>query len=151
MWFIDANSKDQILYFNDLIFELEKGNDIAVLSRYIHGGGDEREFIRVSTSKLINYVCKLFLRINFNDFTSGIFLMKRSVLNHLNIQFSGHGEYFIELIYKASKKNYRIIEVPYVQKKDKLLGKSKSNPNLFRFFYLGFMYFFRIILTLFKN
>ena len=46
--------------------------------------------------------------------------MKRSVLNHLNIQFSGHGEYFIELIYKASKKNYRIIEVPYVQKKDKL-------------------------------
>ena len=43
---IDVNNKDQILYFKDLAAELNVGYDIAVLSRYILGGGDQRIFLR---------------------------------------------------------------------------------------------------------
>ena len=149
--FIDTNSPDQILYFNNLISKLRDGYDIAVLSRYISKGGDKRDFLRVITSKAINMVCKMILRIKFNDFTSGIFLMKKEVLKLVDFNTHGHGEYFIEFIYKSFKKELKIIEIPYVQNKDKNLSKSKSYPNLFRFFYLGFQYFFRIILTLFRN
>ncbi len=72
---IDVNSKDQILYFTNLVNKLNDGYDFAVLSRYIVGGGDERIFIRSFASWLINFVSRLFLRIPFNDFTSGIFLI----------------------------------------------------------------------------
>lgn len=149
--FIDANSSDQILYFKDLILSLDNGNDISVLSRYVPGGGDERVFLRTSTSRLINIFCRIFLRIPFRDFTSGIFLMRKKILDEVTISSKGHGEYFIEFIYCIYKKKYRIIEIPYIQKKDKNLSESKSNPNIIYFFYLGFIYFFRIVSTILKN
>ena len=67
---IDVNSRDQILYFKDLAAKLNVGYDIAVLSRYILGGGDQRIFIRSFSSKAINTIARFFLRIPFNDFTS---------------------------------------------------------------------------------
>ena len=72
---IDVNSSDQILIFPELISKLDSGYDLASLSRYIEGGGDQRIFLRSFASKLINLISKFFLRISFNDFTSGIFLM----------------------------------------------------------------------------
>ena len=149
--FIDVNSFDQILHFKDMISKLDNRYDISVLSRYIPGGGDERVLLRSFSSKAINLVCKFLLRIPFNDFTSGIFLMRKNLLNYVRVIPTGHGEFFIEFIYSVYKKNFKIIEIPYIQKKDNSLNKSKSNPNIFRFFYLGFMYFLRIILTIFRN
>ena len=73
----DANMSDQINYFNKAIKKLDSGNDIAVLSRYIKGGADKRILLRTSTSFLINKLSKLILNIPFNDFTSGIFIMKK--------------------------------------------------------------------------
>ena len=52
---------------------------------------------------------------------------------------------------KAYRKKYKIIEIPYVQKEDKNLSQSKSNPNIFYFFYLGYKYFLRLVLTILKN
>ena len=148
---IDVNSCDQILYFVDLASKLDSGYDIAFLSRYIPGGGDQRIFLRSFSSKAINLVSKFFLRIPFNDFSSGIFLMKRKLLDHAENIITGYAEWFIELIYIAHKKEYKIIEIPYVQKKDENLSVSKSYPNIFVFFYLGSTYLFRIILTIFRN
>ena len=149
--FIDVNSGDQILYFNELITKLDEGYDISVLSRYVPSGGDQRIFLRSLTSKIINFLCKILLRIPFNDFTSGIFLMKKKILNEISINSKGHGEYFIEFIYRVYKKKYKIIEVPYIQKEDENLSKSKSNPNIIYFFYHGLIYFFRIISTALRN
>ena len=148
---IDVNSKDQILYFNDLSNKLDEGNDIAVLSRYIHGGRDERIFIRSFSSRAINLVSKFFLRIPFNDFTSGIFLMKRKLLDYSNIIKTGYAEWFIEFVFVAHKNKYKLIEIPYIQKMDEKLSVSKSYPNIFTFFYLGSIYFYRIILTIIRN
>ena len=148
---VDVNSKDQLLYFKDLIDRLDKGYDIAVLSRYVAGGGDERAFIRSLTSLAINKVGKFFLRISFNDFTSGIFIMKRELLLETENVISGYAEWFIEFIYILDKKNFKIFELPYVQTKDDKSIKSKSYPNLVKFFYLGLKYLLRILLTLIRR
>ena len=148
---IDVNSGDQILYFKDLAAKLNVGYDIAVLSRYILGGGDQRIFIRSFSSKAINTVARFFLRIPFNDFTSCIFLMKRKLLDYSEIIKTGYAEWFIEFIYIVYKKKYRLIEIPYIQKMDEKLSVSKSYPNILTFFYLGIIYFYRIILAIIRN
>lgn len=148
---MDVNSKDQILYFKKLESELNEGNDLAVLSRYVPSGGDERIFIRAFASKLINLAGKFFLRIPFNDFTSCIFLMKRELLNYSYIIKTGYAEWFIEFVYTVYKKKYKIVEIPYFQKMDENLSESKSYPNFFTFIYLGSIYFFRIIKTAVRN
>ena len=148
---IDVNSRDQILYFKDLAVKLNVGYDIAVLSRYILGGGDQRIFIRSFSSKAINTVARFFLRIPFNDFTSCIFLMKKKLLDYSEIIKTGYSEWFIEFIYIVYKKKHRLIEIPYIQKMDEKLSVSKSYPNILTFFYLGIIYFYRIILAIIRN
>ena len=148
---IDVNSRDQILHFKDLTAKLNVGYDIAVLSRYILGGGDQRIFIRSFSSKAINTIARFFLRIPFNDFTSCIFLMKRKLLDYSEIIKTGYAEWFIEFIYLIYKKQHKLIEIPYIQKTDEKLSVSKSYPNIFTFFYLGIIYFYRIILTIIRN
>ena len=148
---IDVNSRDQILYFPHLKSKLDDGYDVAVLSRYVKGGGDERVFLRSFASKAINIVSKLVLRIPFNDFTSGIFLSKRNLLIKSKNIITGYSEWFIEYVYIVRKKNFKLVEIPYVQKKDEALIESKSYPNIFTFLYLGFTYLMRIFLTILRN
>ena len=148
---IDVNSRDQILNFANLIAKLNSGYDVAFLSRYISGGGDQRIFLRAFASKAINLASRFLLRIPFHDFTSGIFLMKRELFDHLEIKISGYAEWFIEFVYVVHKKKYKIIEIPYVQKKDDNPSKSRSCPNIFIFFCLGSVYFLRILITLIRN
>ena len=148
---IDVNSRDQILYFTKLAAKLNAGYDIAVLSRYILGGGDQRIFIRSFSSKAINTVARFFLRIPFNDFTSCIFLMKKKLLDYSEIIKTGYAEWFIEFIYIVYKKKHKLIEIPNIQKIDEKLSVSKSYPNIFTFFYLGSIYFYRIIVTIIRN
>ena len=76
---IDVNSRDQILHFVNLTAKLDSGYDVAFLSRYISGGGDQRIFLRAFASNAINSASRFLLRIPFHDFTSGIFLMKREL------------------------------------------------------------------------
>ena len=148
---IDVNSQYAILYFANLAEKLSSGYDIAFLSRYVPGGRDERIFIRSFASKVICLISKFFLRIPYNDFVSGIFLMKRKLLVHTDTILTNYAEWFIEFIYITYKKKYKIIEIPFVQKKDDNLSKSKSYPNIFTFFYLGSVYFLRILITLIRN
>lgn len=148
---VDVNSKDQILYFKELISKLDDGYDVASLSRYIMNGGDQRIFIRSFSSKIINLVCKVLLRIPLTDFTSGIFLMKKRIFNETKYLINGYAEWYIEFLYTLYKKNFKIIEIPYTQTIDSSDIQSKSFPNLITFFYLGSKYFFRAIITILRN
>ena len=64
---------------------------------------------------------------------------------------TGYSEWFIEYVYIVRKKNFKLVEIPYVQKKDEALIESKSYPNIFTFLYLGFTYLMRIFLTVLRN
>lgn len=119
-------------------------NDIVILSRYVNGGKDLRRHQRVLSSQFINFICRIFLTNKIKDFTSGIFVMKREVLLSSVPIANGHGEFFVEFIYKAYKAGHQILELPYIHPADEE-GMSKTASSIFRFYYLGFGYLVRII------
>ena len=63
----------------------------------------------------------------------------------------GHGEFFLEFLYNSYKKDFKIKEIPYIQKKDVDIDNSKSAPNLVKFFYLGCLYILRIFSTIIRR
>ena len=146
---IDSNMGSLAERLPEMLNQLEK-NDIVILSRYVDGGNDLRSKQRVLSSQLINFFCRLILSNKIKDYTSGIFLMKREVLLSTVPIATGHGEFFIEFLYKAYKSGKKIIELPYVHPPD-IEGMSKTATSVFRFCYLGFNYFIRIILSLFRR
>jgi|TARA_B100001964_G_scaffold66877_1_gene76050 dolichol-phosphate mannosyltransferase len=148
---IDTNMGKVASKFPEMIKALQSNNDIIVLSRYVDGGGDRRILLRTLSSKYFNSLCRIILRIPIKDFTSSIFLMKRKILDEVTFLGYGHGEFFFEFLYNAHKKGFKIKEIPYVQDKDEDLGNSKSASSAIKFFYLGFMYILRIIITLMRR
>jgi glycosyltransferase involved in cell wall biosynthesis len=147
---IDTNMGELADLFPSMISELEK-NDLILLSRYVPGGSDERIFIRVFCSKLINFFCRLILSNKIQDYTSSIFIMKRSVLNESSLLGYGHGDFFIEFLYSVIKKGFSIKEIPYKQKIDDADASTSTSPNLLKFFILGFFYFLRVLITRFRR
>ena len=91
------------------------------------------------------------LRVPIKDLTNSVFLMKREVMDEVTFLGYGHGEFFMEFLYNAYKKGYKIKEVPHIQKKDENLKDSKSAPNLFKFFSYGMMYVLRVFSTLLRR
>ena len=138
------NVREVSPYFQDRLNEF----NIVILSRYVDGGADLRSKQRVLSSQIINFFCRLILSNKIKDYTSGIFVMKREVLMKAVPIGHGHGEFFIEFIYKALKAGVKIIELPYVQPPD-VEKMSKTASSTFRFCFLGFNYFIRLIQTLF--
>jgi len=141
---LDTNMSELAPRFTEMSKELDSGNDIIILSRYVEGGGDERNLLRVLCSKYFNLFCRFILTKEVKDFTSSIFLMKRKIIDETVFLGYGHGEFFIEFLYKAHKKGFKIKEIPFIQKEDKDLKNSKSAPNLIKYFFLGFIYVLRI-------
>jgi len=125
-------------------------NDLVLLSRYVNGGNDQRSNLRVLSSQLINYICRFFLSSEIKDYTSGIFLMKREVLLKAVPISYGHGDFFIEFLYKALIKGVKIVELPYTQPPD-IEGNSKTASSLLRFFSLGLDYLVRILRIRFRK
>ena len=130
------------------MLKLLETNDIVILSRYVEGGKDQRSSLRVLSSQIINFFCRIILTNKIKDYTSGVFLMNRDVILSAVPIATGHGEFFIEFLYKALKEDRKIIEIPYIQPPD-IEGRSKTFSSFTRFIYLGFNYFIRIIQTLF--
>ena len=141
---IDSNMGDLIKFFPEMIEDLND-NDIILLSRFVEGGSDERSKLRVISSKIINFFSRLILSNKIKDYTSSIFIMKRSCLNSAVPIAYGHGEFFIEFLYKCLKSNLKIKEIAYIQPPDKE-GISKTASSFLRFFRLGLNYLIRIII-----
>jgi len=145
---IDSNMPQLIQQLTEMIKKLRK-YDLVLLSRYVDGGGDQRSNIRIFSSKIINFFCRLILGSEIKDYTSSIFVMKKEVLkNGIPIAY-GHGEFFIEFLYKIKKNGIKICELPYVQPPD--LEGSKTASSYLRFFSLGLNYLLRIIISRFRE
>ena len=145
---IDSNLPDLAKKIPQMIQNLKEDN-IVIMSRYVDGGADLRSKKRILTSKIINFFCRLILNSRIKDYTSGIFAIKKKILINVSPICYGHGEYFIEFIYKASKLNYKIVELPYQQPKD-IEGLSKTTGSIFRFIVLGIHYFSRVLIAKFR-
>jgi dolichol-phosphate mannosyltransferase len=148
---VDTNMSEVTPQFNKMIHELESGNDLVILSRYIKGGGDERILLRSMASKYFNIFARIALRVPIKDLTNSVFLMQRKVMDEVTFLGYGHGEFFLEFLYNVHNKGFKIKEIPHIQKKDEDLENSKSAPNLFKFFYYGFMYLLRISASIMRR
>ena len=73
---VDSNMGSVVKKFPEMISALDNA-DIVLLSRYINGGKDDRNVIRVLASKLINGLARFVLRSKIQDLSSGIFVMKK--------------------------------------------------------------------------
>ena len=145
----DSNMPSLIKKIPTMINRLDK-DDMVVLSRYVNGGSDERSKLRIISSKIINLLCQIILSPKIKDYTSGVFVMKRNVLNSVVPISYGHGEFFIEFIYNAKKSGLNILELPYSHPPD-MEGVSKTAPNIIRFFFLGLNYLIRIFRTILRR
>jgi len=126
----------------DMIRKLDE-YDIVVGSRYAQGGQDDRAFLRVASSRLINGLAQLILGYGIKDYDSGFVVLRRSVFNKVSIIPTGYGAYFMEFLYTCRKKGLTVYEMPYVFR-DRAKGISKSAPSLLRFFKTGLQYVIRI-------
>ena len=135
---VDSNIKSAAAKLPEMIDQLNN-NDIVLLSRYVEGGDDERDKFRSFASRFLNWIYQLTLSKKIKDYTSGMFVMKRDVLLMAIPNCFGHGEFFVEFIYKAHKRGVKIYELPFIQPPD-LEKRSKTASSLLHFIHLGFHY-----------
>ena len=142
---IDADMATETQYFPAMI-EKNNEHDVVVASRFVDGGGDERHFVRIWASYLINGFANLILGIGIKDYDSCVFTVRRPVFDDVMIIPYGFGDFFIEFIYQCLRRGYSVVEHPYVLcARDG--GKSKSAPDLRGFLWLGFKYCVRVVAT----
>ena len=135
---VDSNMKSAAAKLPEMI-DLLNDNDVVLLSRYVEGGDDKRDKLRSFASKFLNWIYQLTLSKKIKDYTSGMFVMKRDVLLTAIPNCFGHGEFFVEFIYKAHKRGVKIYELPFIQPPD-LEKRSKTASSLLHFIHLGFHY-----------
>jgi dolichol-phosphate mannosyltransferase len=92
---------------------LSDGVDLAVGSRYIPGGRDiGHSWVGRAFSRTINLAASLLLDRRITDYTSGFILARRPVFDDIELR-GDYGEYCIDLLYRAVRAGYRVVEVPY--------------------------------------
>lgn len=85
-----------------LLKAIENGADVAIAKRNIYP----------LFSKIINGLCMLFFGFDIHDYTTGFLVARRSVLTAIALR-GNYGEYCIDLLVRAKRHGFRIVEIPY--------------------------------------
>lgn len=105
----------------------ENSVDVVIASRYIKGGSMNSNRFKYLSSKTMNLLLGIILNLNIKDLTGGFFIIKKSLLEKVDLDkvLIGYGDYFFRLFYELKKINYTFKEIPfkYVGRK---MGKSKT-------------------------
>jgi dolichol-phosphate mannosyltransferase len=111
-----------------------EGADVAVGSRYIHGGAVENwPANRILLSKGASLYTRIITFMPVQDPTAGFVCYKANVLKTINldaISFVGYA-FQIEMKFAAWKLGFKIAEVP-ITFKDRKLGASKMNKGIIK-------------------
>jgi len=125
-----------------MLYMLDQGFDVAVNSRYVLGGGEERVgkggAIQMFLSLILNWFLRFLLDASFADYTSGFVAVRREVLQELPLR-GDYGEYFVDFIYRTLRKKYRVCELPYMAM-PRRSGESKTGTNLLQYLRRGRKY-----------
>ncbi|MDD8027143.1 MAG: polyprenol monophosphomannose synthase [Acidobacteriota bacterium] len=103
----------------DLLAEIAAGADVAVGSRFVEGGGvriihgSGDTLMAYLMSRTLNGFVRRVLGRSFHDYTSGFIAARREVLARIPLR-GGYGEYFIDLVHRARKLGYKVVESPYL-------------------------------------
>jgi dolichol-phosphate mannosyltransferase len=127
--------------------QMEKEADIVNASRYSHDGGVIGwSFHRQLISKTANFIAAILLGLKRKDMTGSFRLYNVEVINELlkNIKSNGYA-FQMEMICRAEKKGYKIVDFPYIFV-DRCYGKSKLGiKEIIGFIWaLMFLFLYRI-------
>jgi dolichol-phosphate mannosyltransferase len=130
-----------------MISKLDQGFDIVVNSRYVAGGKEYRVgkggAIQIFLSTMLNWVVRYILSVSISDYTSGFIAVRKVVLEAVPLR-GDYGEYFVDFIFRALHKNYKICELPYVAM-PRLSGESKTGTHLLQYWRRGRKYLVTIL------
>lgn len=124
--------------------------DVAIGSRYVKNGRDERKFARRATSRLINLFTNIFLGFSIKDFNSGFIVAKKDVFRKVRIMDKGYGQYCIRFLYDCIYGGYTIKEIGYVFK-DRSKGKSKTGETIWPLLKHGWNYGIEVLKIRFRH
>jgi dolichol-phosphate mannosyltransferase len=110
--------------------------DIVIASRYIQGGKMLTSKYKYILSNFMNYLVGIIINLKLKDLTGGFFIMKKSILNSIDIDkvFIGYGDYFFRLFYALKEVRYSYKEIPFTYE-HRRSGESKT-----RTFHMGLEY-----------
>ncbi|MDO8509368.1 MAG: glycosyltransferase [Nanoarchaeota archaeon] len=116
---------------NDIpkMVRLTKEYEIVNGSRHMKGGYIKTTWFRKLATFLLRVYMSLVLQLNITDYTNGYIVIRKNVVNKLEIDkiFYGYGDYYFRLFYNAVyKTGAKIKEVP-VYYKFREAGESKTN------------------------
>jgi dolichol-phosphate mannosyltransferase len=124
--------------------------DIVVASRYVPGG-EERGHSPLG-SFLSRMICLFASRLLFSgikDYTSGYIGTRKEILKAIPLK-GDYGEYCIDFLYRAHKKGYRIVEVPYICL-PRRTGESKTATHLLGYLKRGRKYIQTVLRLRFRE
>ncbi len=128
-----------------LLGKVEEGFDIAIGSRFVHGGrakpvirGSKDAPFLIFLSRVLNVSMRLLFGMNMYDYTSGFIAAKRKVFDHIALR-GDYGEYCIDFLVRATFMNYKIAEIPY-SCQPRRFGESKTGSHMWQYLYRGRTY-----------
>lgn len=129
---MDADLSHDASYIPDFLRLIERGADVVLGSRYVHGGGVENWSLpRKVISRGGCLYAQTILGLPYHDLTGGYKCFRREVLEALDldaVDTRGYG-FQIELTYRAHQLGFRIVELPIVFV-DRKVGQSKMTNDI---------------------
>lgn len=129
--FFDADLSADLGVIKDCLRELASGADIVAPSRFHPQSDVERSFLRKIISSSYALILRSFLRAPAMDMPCGIKAVSGRIIRELLTEVKDDGFFFdSELILRAGKRGYKIVEVPIIWKDVKISGRKSHVPLL---------------------
>jgi dolichol-phosphate mannosyltransferase len=130
-----------------MLYMIDQGFDVAVNSRYTVGGGEDRISkggpLQLFLSRTLNWSIRFLLYPSFSDYTSGFVAVRKNVLEAIPLS-GDYGEYFVDFIYRALKRKYKVCELPYFAA-PRHSGESKTGTTLLQYVRRGRKYLWTVV------
>jgi dolichol-phosphate mannosyltransferase len=128
---MDADGSHLVAHLDAIVAAAAACDGLAVGSRYVPGGsvigwGPARRFLSWGA----NVYCRMVLGVHTRDTTSGYRCYSRRVVEAVGLDrvLSEGYSFQIEMVYRASRLGFPVVEVP-IRFEDRLQGKSKVSEG----------------------
>lgn len=132
--FTDADGATAPSEYQKLIESVMKGIDVAIGSRRVKGAKItvHQSVDRELASKMFNILIGILFNLDIRDTQCGAKVFKRDVIEKILPKLITRGfEIDVELLWRAKKENYKLIEIPIVwEHKEEATFNFKFIPNM---------------------
>lgn len=110
----------------ELLEKISNGYDICVGSRYVEGGGTDKNIINRTVSRMGNFYLSRLLGMKLNDLSTGYRAIKRKLWENIKRHsYTNDNNFLIESLYFAHFFGAKIAEIP-IFFKEREVGESKT-------------------------